>query len=89
MSAKDRITGRLTEAFRPVFLEVIDESHLHKGHAGARPEGETHFRVRMAADAFRGKSRVEAHRLVYETLGEEIAGGIHALAIEARAPEGR
>jgi len=85
MSAKDRIAEKLAEAFRPSLLEVIDESDLHKGHAGWRESGETHFRVRIAAEAFRGKARVETHRLVYAALGEEIAGGIHALAIEARA----
>src|SRR2546429_8634421 len=85
MNAADRIRGRLTEAFSPSALQVIDESDRHKGHAGARPEGETHFRVRIVAQAFRGKSRVEAHRLVNAALGEEFARGLHALAIEAKA----
>ena len=66
---------------------MVDESHLHKGHAGHRPEGETHFRVRIAAEAFRGvSSRVEAHRLVNAALADEFARGLHALAIEAKAP---
>jgi BolA protein len=86
MSVGDRIRARLTEAFRPASLDVVDESELHKGHAGHRPEGESHFRVRIAADAFRGKSRVAAHRMVYDALADEIARGVHALAIEARAP---
>jgi BolA protein len=81
MSAVDRIRSRLTEAFSPATLEVVDESHLHKGHAGHRPEGDTHFRVRIAAEAFRGRPRVEAHRLI-----NEFARGLHALAIEAKAP---
>ncbi len=86
MSAIDRIRSKLTGAFAPVTLEVVDESHLHKGHAGHRPEGETHFRVKIAAAAFRGKTRVEAHRMVNAALAGEFAGGLHALAIEARAP---
>ena len=84
MSAIDRIRSKLTGAFAPVTLEVVDESHLHKGHAGHRPEGETHFRVKIASEAFRGISRVKAHRLVYDVLADEIAGGVHALAIEAK-----
>ena len=86
MSAADRIRGRLTEAFSPTELQVIDESDRHKGHAGHRPEGETHFRVRIVAEAFQGKGRVDAHRMVNAALGEEFANGMHALAIEARAP---
>jgi len=86
MTVRDTITVKLTEAFRPDALEVVDESHLHKGHAGHRPEGESHFRVRITAEAFRGKSRVDAHRMVYAALQGEIAAGLHALAIDARAP---
>jgi BolA family transcriptional regulator, general stress-responsive regulator len=85
MSVVDRITRTLTEAFRPAELKVVDESHLHKGHAGHRPSGESHFRVKIAAAAFQGKSRVEAHRMVNAALAEEFAGGLHALAIEAKA----
>ena len=87
MTTADRIRRKLTEAFHPDALEVVDESHLHKGHAGARPGGETHFRVRIAAAAFAGANRVAAHRMIYDTLGDEIAAGVHALAIEARGPE--
>jgi BolA protein len=65
---------------------VVDESEHHKGHAGARPEGESHFRVRITAAAFRGKGRVQSHRMVYAALDREIRAGIHALAIEAKAP---
>ncbi len=85
MTAKERITETLTRAFRPVSLEVVDESAHHKGHAGWREGGETHFRVRIAADAFRGKSRVEMHRMINATLAAELAGGVHALSIEAKA----
>ncbi len=86
MKVADRIRARLTEAFQPASLDVVDESHLHKGHAGHRPEGESHFRVRITADAFRGKSRVAAHRLVYDALKAEIDAGVHALAIDAKEP---
>ena len=86
MTVADRIRRKLTEAFRPDVLEVVDESYLHKGHAGHRPGGESHFRVRIAADAFRGASRVQRHRMIYQVLAAEIADGVHALAIEASAP---
>lgn len=85
-TVKDRITERLTAQFSPEALEVIDESHLHAGHAGARPEGETHFRVILTADAFRGTSRLERHRMVNTALAEELAGPVHALAVKANAP---
>lgn len=85
MTVADRITVKLTEAFRPDSLQVVDESHLHKGHAGHRPGGESHFRLKITADAFRGKSRVAAHRMIYDALKGEIAEGLHALAIEAKA----
>jgi BolA family transcriptional regulator, general stress-responsive regulator len=86
MSAEERIRRTLTEAFHAARVEVVDESHLHKGHAGHRPEGETHFRIRVVAEAFRGKSRVEAHRMVNAALKGEFDRGMHALAIEAEAP---
>ena len=86
-SVKDRITKKLTEAFSPTDLSVADESHLHAGHAGARPEGETHFRVKVVAEAFRGKPLVQRHRMINETLAEELAGPVHALAIRADVPE--
>lgn len=86
MTVADRIRGRLTEAFRPDAVEVVDESHLHKGHAGHRPEGESHFRVRITARVFAGKSRVAIHRMIYAALAGEIQQGIHAVAIEAKAP---
>jgi BolA protein len=67
-------------------LRVIDESHLHAGHAGARPEGETHFRVEITAIAFAGQSRVARHRLIYDALADELAGPVHALALVTHAP---
>lgn len=83
-STKERITRTLTDTFRPLRLEVVDESERHKGHAGARPEGETHFRVRIVAQAFAGMTRLEMHRAINKALEDEIANGVHALAIEAK-----
>lgn len=87
MSVRARIETILTEALRPDRLEVLDESHLHAGHAGARPEGETHFRVKIVSGAFSGLSRVDRHRRVNELLAGELSGPVHALAIDARSPE--
>ena len=75
----DAIRERLQQAFSPSTLEVIDEGHLHIGHAG---EGTGHFRVRIAAAAFAGKTRVQQHRMVYDALDGLMGMGIHALAIE-------
>ncbi|RIK99457.1 MAG: BolA family transcriptional regulator [Proteobacteria bacterium] len=86
MPLADLITKKLTDAFAPEAIRVADESSLHEGHAGHRPGGETHFRVYIVATAFEGKSRVERHRMVNAALAEELAGGIHALAIKAHAP---
>ena len=87
MTVKDRIVATLTEALHPEALAVLDESHQHAGHGGARPGGETHFRVQVTADAFTGKSRIDRHRLVNGLLADELKpDGVHALAIEARAP---
>ncbi|RAI03830.1 BolA family transcriptional regulator [Acuticoccus sediminis] len=83
---QDRITETLTERFAPSHLEVIDESALHAGHMGARPEGETHFRIRITAEAFRDKSRLQRHRMVNEAVAAELAGPVHALAISADVP---
>jgi len=87
MPLADLITKKLTDAFALEAIRVADESSLHEGHAGHRPGGETHFRVYIVATAFEGKSRVERHRMVNAALAEELAGGIHALAIQARTPE--
>jgi BolA protein len=79
------ITNKLREAFTPESLDVIDESHLHEGHAGHRPGGETHFRIYIVSNAFEGKSRIERHRMINATLAAELAGPVHALAIKAQA----
>lgn len=86
MAMHDIITTKLTAAFRPASLRVEDESHHHQGHAGHRPGGETHFRLYIVSEAFRGKSRIERHRMINAALANELKGGIHALAIHAQAP---
>ena len=86
MNTKATITNKLREAFSPESLDVSDESHLHEGHAGHRPGGETHFRVYIVSDAFKGKSRIERHRMINSTLDAELKSGVHALAIRAQAP---
>ncbi len=86
MPMKDIITEKLTKAFAPQSLDVADESDNYIGHAGHRPGGATHFRIHIVADAFRGKSRIERHRMINQTLSGELAGGVHALAIHASAP---
>jgi BolA protein len=86
MSTQDIITNKLREAFFPESLEVRDESHLHEGHAGHRAGGETHFRVYIVSPAFKGKSRIERHRLINAALSAELQGSVHALAIHAQAP---
>ncbi len=76
----------LEAALAPTSLEVIDESHLHAGHAGAREEGESHFRVEVVSAAFEGLNRIARQRLIYKALAEEMASDIHALAIDAKSP---
>ena len=84
MTVKDIISKKLHDAFAPARLDVIDESHLHEGHMGHRPGGETHFRVNIVSDGFEGKSRIERHRMINATLAAELAGPIHALALKAQ-----
>ncbi|ETR77458.1 BolA family transcriptional regulator [Afipia sp. P52-10] len=86
MLVKDIITQKLQDAFAPESIEVKDESHQHEGHAGHRPGGQTHFRVYIVSKAFIGKSRIERHRMINAALTDELAGGVHALAIHASAP---
>ena len=83
---KERIAALLTTGFTPEALDVIDESDRHAGHAGASPQGETHFRVKIVAAAFAGQTRVARHRAITATLAAEFANGLHALSIEAKAP---
>jgi BolA family transcriptional regulator, general stress-responsive regulator len=87
MGVQETIAKKLVDAFAPTSLRVVDESDHHAGHAGHRPGGETHFRIYIVADAFRGKSRLERHRMINGALAAELQGGVHALAIHAAAPE--
>jgi BolA protein len=86
MRVATAIRDKLTAALAPQRLDIVDESHKHAGHAGARPEGESHFRVLVVSDRFEGLSRVARQRLVYGALADELASDIHALAIEAKTP---
>ena len=86
LATRDIITNKLREAFSPESLEVQDESHLHEGHAGHGGGGETHFRVYIVSEAFKGKSRVERHRMINAVLSAELAETVHALALHAKAP---
>lgn len=79
------IEERLRAALSPEHLAIEDESHLHAGHVGAASGG-GHFRVHVVADAFEGRSRVQRHRMVYDAVGELMAGEIHALAVRAETP---
>ena len=86
MSTAARIRERLA-ALEPLALELVDESAQHEGHAGARPGGNTHWRLTIVSPRFAGKPTVARHRMVYQALGELMQDPIHALAITARAPE--
>jgi len=83
---RDTITKKLKDAFTPVSIDVVDESHLHEGHAGHRPGGETHFRVYIVSQAFSGKTRIDRHRMINSVLSDDLATTVHALAIHASAP---
>jgi BolA protein len=79
----EALEQRLKEALQPSYLEVLDESWQHAGHAGADGTGSgTHFRVRIASPLFAGRNRVAQHRLVYDSLRDFVERGLHALAIE-------
>lgn len=82
-----RIRTALDAQFQPLHLEVVDDSHMHAGHAGARPEGETHYSVLLVSPIFSGMSRVNRSRAVHAALAAEFANGLHALALTLRAPE--
>jgi BolA family transcriptional regulator, general stress-responsive regulator len=86
MQVADRIRRRLDAALSPTELELVDESTRHAGHAGARPEGETHFRLTIVAEAFAGRRPVDRQRMVYTALGDLMRTDIHALSITALSP---
>jgi len=81
------IKAKLRAALSPMDLTIDDESARHAGHVGARQGGESHFRVRIVSEKFNSLSRVERQRLVYAALAEEIAAGVHALALTTLTPE--
>ena len=82
MKVAATIEKKLQEAFQPAKLIVRDDSHLHAGHIGAKPEGETHFYVEIAGDAFDGLNRVAQQRAVNKVLSEELTGPVHALQLK-------
>jgi BolA family transcriptional regulator, general stress-responsive regulator len=86
MSVAATIRQKLTERLAPIRLEIVDESHRHAGHAGARPEGETHFAVTIVSPGFVGLGRVARQRLVYQILADELATRVHALSLTTLAP---
>jgi BolA protein len=79
----ERIRAALAAAFSPSVLEIVDESHLHHGHAGSRPGGETHYSVRISGGALTPLSRLARHRAVNDARAAEFAAGLHALSIRA------
>lgn len=86
-SRADRIRTALEAAFAPAQVTVDDDSHRHAGHAGARPQGETHYTVAVISPAFAGQSRVARSRAVHDALAAEFADGMHALALRLATPE--
>lgn len=84
MSRADRIHAVLSQALDPAVLTVRDDSHHHAGHAGHRPEGETHYHVTAVSARFAGLSRLQRQRLVLELLRDELAGGLHAITMDLR-----
>ncbi len=85
-SRADRIHATLTQAFAPAEVQVTDDSHLHAGHGGAAPGGETHYTVRVVSPAFAAMNRVARSRAVHATLAAEFAAGLHALSLRLLAP---
>jgi len=79
---KEKITTKLTQAFAPEYLEVIDDSESHRGHAGHSGSGESHFNIIISKNAFEGKSRVARHQMIHDLLKQELAEKIHALSIK-------
>ena len=86
MTMKERIAAKLTRGLAPTTLDIVDELDRHKGHAGAGAAGETHYRVYIVSQAFVGKGRLERHRMVNALLADELAAGVHALALKTLAP---
>ncbi len=87
MSLKTHIESKLCDAFSPIYLKVEDESHLHVGHGGYKPGGESHFHVTIVSSAFLGLSRIQRHQKIYACLEEELKNGVHALSLKVLSPE--
>ena len=87
MTRAEQITTRLTDAFDPEHLDVVDESEMHRGHAGFQEGGESHFRVKMVSSALVGQSRIAQHRAVHTAIGKQLMGEIHALALDLSIPK--
>lgn len=87
MSVVESIRDKLTATLSPIHVELVDESALHAGHAGARPEGESHFRLIVVSDRFKGHGRLERQRMIYQALDELMQSDIHALSIKALTPD--
>lgn len=86
MRIRTAMEAKLNAALSPEHLDIIDNSASHAGHAGAHPEGESHFKVIVVSAAFEGQSRVQRQRLVYNALAEEMANHIHALELQTQTP---
>lgn len=87
MTRAEQITTRLTDVFDPEHLDVVDESEMHRGHAGFQEGGESHFRVKMVSAALAGQSRIAQHRAVHAAIGKQLMGEIHALALDLSIPK--
>lgn len=87
MSVETAIRSKLTEALEPEAVEIVNESHLHAGHAGSPGTGSSHFAVAVVSARFDGMTRVARQRLVYDILKDELAGPVHALALTCRTPD--
>ncbi len=87
MNRAARIAKAIEAAFPPATVAVQDDSHRHAGHAGARPEGETHYSVQVVSSVFAGMNRVARSRAVHEVLASEFEGGLHALSLRLQTPE--
>ena len=87
MSLEKIISDKLVDAFKPLKLQVENESHHHSGHAGDDGSGESHWRISIIADAFNGKSRVQRQRMINEVLADELKNSIHALAMSVKGAD--
>lgn len=86
MDRSERIRGIITQGLTPSYFQLTDDSAKHAGHAGARPEGQTHYSLVLESQAFAGLNQVKRHQLIYGLLEPELKSGLHALSIQAYAP---